>query len=117
MGGGGGISAQHFFYAQYWGDLINYGFFDLTFSKKMIKVELVGLDGRVSGAVNVTHRPEFVNGHRVKIAAAHASNRTKEDEEEKKEEEEVGTKKAEKVDKEETKEKKVAAAAVPAAME
>jgi len=54
-GGGGGIAAQAFGYAQYGGDLLNYGFFHLSIHKAWMKIELVGTDGVVSG--NITIHP------------------------------------------------------------
>jgi len=48
-GGGGGIVSQKFAYADYGTDLLWYGFFHLTINKKWMNIELVGVDGKVSG--------------------------------------------------------------------
>jgi len=54
-GGGGGISAEKFSNADYGRDLLWYGFFDLTISKNYMRIELIGLDGKVAG--NTTIQP------------------------------------------------------------
>jgi len=54
-GGGGGISAEKFANADYGRDLLWYGFFDLTISKDYMRIELIGLDGKIAG--NTTIKP------------------------------------------------------------
>jgi hypothetical protein len=65
-GGGGGIVSQKFAYADYGEDLLWYGFFHLTINKKWMNIELVGVDGKVSG--NWTIYPH--GSHKAKQQAA-----------------------------------------------
>mmetsp|Transcript_66724 Transcript_66724/g.142692 ORF Transcript_66724/g.142692 Transcript_66724/m.142692 type:complete len:565 (-) Transcript_66724:188-1882(-) len=52
-GGGGGITHNYFNDADYGPDLQWYGFFDLTISKRQMKIELIGIDGSVHGNVTI----------------------------------------------------------------
>jgi hypothetical protein len=54
-GGGGGILAQNFGYADYGTDLANYGFFDLTITKDQMLIEAIDWDGNLIGNITNFH--------------------------------------------------------------
>jgi hypothetical protein len=52
-GGGGGILAQNFGYADYGTDLANYGFFDLTITKDQMLIEAIDWNGATFGNITI----------------------------------------------------------------